>query len=223
MPINTPYDDPTDLPQIIPVFPLEGGLLLPRAQLPLNIFEPRYLHLIDNVLKSHRLIGMVQPALGQKRKLETPLLVNIGCIGRLTAFEESGDGRYLITLTGISRFMVMEEIAVTTPYRQCRVDYLPFASDFIPRFGEADVDRESVLAALRAYLDAHALETDWQSINDAPNEALVNALSMMAPYGSREKQALLEAKTLKERAQILVAIAEMVLARTPGEPETHLN
>lgn len=223
MPINHPYEGPDELPGMIPVFPLEGVLLLPRAQLPLNIFEPRYMAMIDDAMAGDRIIGVVQPAPGEKRKAAHPTLSQVGCAGRITSFEETGDGRYLITLTGVSRFAITEEVSAATQYRQCRVDYMPYAIDFLPRYGEEEVDREGVIRALKAYLEAYALETDWDSIEEAPNEALVNALSMMAPYGTREKQALLETRTLKERAQILVAITEMVLARTPGEPESHLN
>ena len=198
MPMNAAYRGPGDLPDVIPVFPLPGALLLPRGQMPLNIFEPRYLAMIDDALRSgQRLIGMIQPDTAHPGPEEKPHLYKIGCVGRLTQFAETGDGRYLIQLTGISRFRVGEEMAVTTPYRQCRVSYAPFADDFVARKGEDAVDREAVLKALAAFLKANNLKADWEGIENAPNEALVNALAMMSPYGPAEKQALLEAPDLK--------------------------
>ena len=150
-----------------------------------------------------------------------PPLFNIGCVGRITQLAESGDGRYLLELTGVARFRVEEELKVATLYRQCRVTYAPFADDFVARKGEDTVDREAVLAALRGFLKANDLKADWEGIEKAPNEALVNALSMMSPYGAPEKQALLEAPDLKTRAEILVAITEIELAKknTEGEPQ----
>ena len=147
--------------------------------------------------------------------------IKIGCVGRITQLAESGDGRYLIELTGVARFRIEEELPVKTPYRQCRVTYAPFADDFVARKGEDEVDREAVLAALRDFLKANNLKADWDGIEKAPNEALVNALSMMSPYGAAEKQALLEAPDLKTRAEMLVAITEIELAKknTEGEPQ----
>ncbi len=221
MPINAVYHGPGDLPETIPVFPLPGALLLPRGQMPLNIFEPRYLAMIDDALVSrHRLIGMIQPDTAHPgADEEKPNLYRIGCAGRITQLAESGDGRYLIQLIGVSRFRVEEETPSRTQYRQCRVTYAPFADDFIARKGEDDVDREAVLRALTNFLTANDLKADWDGIEDAPNEALVNALAMMSPYSSAEKQALLEAPDLKTRAEILVAMTEIELAKgnTPGE------
>jgi Lon protease-like protein len=141
------------------------------------------------------------------------------CVGRITQFAESGDGRYLIQLTGIARFRVEEELAVGTPYRQCRVTYQPFVDDFTARKGEEQVDRKALLRALADFLKANNLKADWEGIENAPNEALVNALAMMSPYGAPEKQAMLEAADLKTRAEILVAVTEIELAKskTPGE------
>ncbi len=212
MPMNAVYHGPSDLPDVIPVFPLPGALLLPRGQMPLNIFEPRYLAMIDDALGGKRLIGMIQPDVRHKGAAH-PALYKIGCVGRITQLAESGDGRYLLELTGVARFEVQEELAVTTPYRQCRVSFAPFADDFIARKGEEDVDREAVLTALRDFLKANKLKADWQGIESAPNEALVNALAMMSPYGTAEKQAMLEAKDLKSRAEILVAVTEIELAK----------
>jgi len=214
MPMNAVYRGPGDLPDIIPVFPLPGALLLPRGQMPLNIFEPRYLAMVDDALRAgHRLIGMIQPDAPPGTAQERPRLYKIGCAGRLTQFAETGDGRYLIQLTGVSRFRVEEEMAAPTPYRQCRVTYAPFADDFVARKGEEAVDREALLKALAAFLKANKLEADWAGIEQAPNEALVNALAMMSPYGPAEKQALLEAPDLKTRAEILVAVTEIELAK----------
>lgn len=212
MSMNNPYSGPEQVPAIIAVFPLSGALLLPRGQLPLNIFEPRYLAMVDDALKSHRVIGLIQPE-GEVEPPAVPSLASIGCAGRITQFAETGDGRYLVTLTGIARFRVLEEIAADTPYRQCHIDYGAFAADFTPRIGEDAVDRNSVLRTLRDFADANDLQIDWQSVREAPNEALVNALSMMSPYGPKEKQALLEAPSLKSRAEVLVAITEFELAR----------
>jgi Lon protease-like protein len=219
MPMNVAYHNPGDLADVIPVFPLPGALLLPRGQMPLNIFEPRYLAMIDDALRSgHRLIGMIQPDARHPGPEERPNLYRIGCVGRITQLAESGDGRYLIQLTGIVRFRVSEELGVATPYRQCRVTYAPFIDDFTARKGEDEVDRETLLRALSEFLKANDLKADWEGIENAPNEALVNALAMMSPYGSAEKQALLEAPDLKTRAEILVAVTEMELAKsTSGE------
>ena len=221
MPMNAAYRSPGDLPDVIPVFPLAGALLLPRGQMPLNIFEPRYLVMIDDALTSgRRLIGMIQPDTAHPGPDEKPNLFRIGCIGRLTQLGETGDGRYLIELTGIARFRITEELTVLTPYRQCRVDYAPFADDFVAHKGEDAVDRKALLAALSAFLKANDLKADWDGIENAPNEALVNALAMMSPYGAAEKQAMLEAPDLKTRAEILVAVTEIELAKagTEGEP-----
>jgi Lon protease-like protein len=224
MPMNAVYQGPADLPDVIPVFPLPGALLLPRGQMPLNIFEPRYLAMADDALASrHRLIGMIQPDPSHPGPDDKPNLYKVGCVGRITQFAETGDGRYLIQLTGVSRFRTIEELAITTPYRQCKVNYVPYADDFIARKGEDDVDREAVLRALSEFLTANNLKTDWEGIESAPNEALVNALAMMSPYGSAEKQALLEAPDLKTRAEILVAVTEIELADSGTSGETPLQ
>jgi Lon protease-like protein len=224
MSTNKNYYNPGDLPAVIPVFPLAGALLLPRGQMPLNIFEPRYLTMIDDALSSgQRLIGMIQPDPVHPGTEEKPALYKIGCVGRLTQLAESGDGRYLIQLTGIARFRIEDELAVTTPYRQCRVTFVPFKDDFNARLGEDDVDRESLLKALKDFLKANDLKADWQGIENAPNEALVNALAMMSPYGPAEKQALLEAPDLKTRAELLVAVTEIELAKKATGGETLLQ
>ncbi|MBR0757192.1 LON peptidase substrate-binding domain-containing protein [Bradyrhizobium jicamae] len=221
MPINAEYRGPGELPEIIPVFPLPGALLLPRGQMPLNIFEPRYLAMVDDSLRDgHRLIGMIQPDVTHSHNEAKPMLFKVGCVGRITQLAESGDGRYILELTGVARFKVVEELAVQTAYRQCKVDFFSFVDDFTARKGEDAVDREALLAVLTDFLKANNLKVDWEGIEAAPNEALVNALAMMSPYGPAEKQAMLEAPDLKTRAEILIAVTEMDLAkkRTSGDP-----
>ena len=224
MPMNVTYHGPGDLADVVPVFPLAGALLLPRGQMPLNIFEPRYLAMMDDVLRSgRRLIGMIQPDPAHPGPENKPTLFRIGCVGRMTQFAESGDGRYLIQLTGIARFRIDHELEVSTPYRQCRVSYMDFIGDFTARKGEEEVDRGSLLRALSDFLKANDLKADWQGIENAPNEALVNALAMMSPYGTAEKQAMLEAPDLKTRAEILIAVTEIELARKIAGGETPLQ
>ena len=225
MPMNAAYRGPAALPEVIPVFPLPGALLLPRGQMPLNIFEPRYLAMIDDALRSgYRLIGMIQPDAAHPGGDENkPNLFQVGCVGRLTQFAESGDGRYLIQLTGVARFRVEDELAADTPYRQCKVTYQPFADDFVARKGEDEVDRKALLRALSSFLKANNLKADWEGIENAPNEALVNALAMMSPYDAAEKQAMLEAPDLKTRAEILVAVTEIELAKSKTSGETQLQ
>jgi Lon protease-like protein len=222
--MNAAYRGPADLPEVIPVFPLPGALLLPRGQMPLNIFEPRYLAMIDDSMRDgRRLIGMIQPDPAHPGSEQKPTLFKIGCVGRITQLAETGDGRYIIQLTGIARFRIAEELEVATAYRQCRVDYAPFAQDFTARMGEDAVDREALLEALAAFLKANNLKTDWDGIENAPNEALVNALAMMSPYGAAEKQALLEAPDLKTRAEILIAATQIELAKKSTGGETSMQ
>jgi Lon protease-like protein len=224
MPINAEYRGPADRPEIVPVFPLPGALLLPRGQMPLNIFEERYLAMIDDAFRDgHRLIGMIQPDVSHSPDEAHPKLFRVGCIGRITQFAESGDGRYILELTGISRFKIVEEQTVLTAYRQCKVDYFPYLDDFTARKGEDAVDREALLKALTEFLEANNLKVDWEGIENAPNEALVNALAMMSPYGPPEKQAMLEAPDLKTRAEILIAVTEMDLAKKRTSGETGLQ
>src|ERR1700730_18631126 len=224
MPMNAVYRGPADLPETIPVFPLPGALLLPRGQMPLNIFEPRYLAMVDDSLRDgHRLIGMIQPDTAHPGPEQKPNLYRIGCAGRITQLAETGDSRYLLQLPGVARFRVEEELSVATAYRQCRVTFAPFADDFVPRRGEDAVDRKTLLEALQAFLKANNLKADWQGIESAPNEALVNALAMMSAYSSAEKQAMLEAPDLKTRAEILIAVTEIELAKSTTGGETPLQ
>lgn len=209
---NHTYSDVNDIPAVVPVFPLPGALLLPGSQMPLNLFEPRYLAMFDAALCSTRLIGMIQPVFnGDVGDPEKPNLCNVGCLGRIISHTETGDGRYMINLQGVARFRVIDELDVPTPFRQCRIG--PFASDLTPSNESETVNRDELLATFKAYLEANDLEADWESVNKAGNESLVNALSVMSPYGPAEKQALLEAPDLKSRAETLVAITEMSLAR----------
>ena len=224
MPMNAIYRRPSDLPDVIPVFPLPGALLLPRGQMPLNIFEPRYLAMVDDSLRDgHRLIGMIQPDLAHPRDEQKPELFRVGCVGRITQLAESGDGRYILELTGIARFRVIEEIKSLTAYRQCKVDFFPYVDDFVARKGEEEVDRAALLEVLTDFLNANNLKVDWEGIESAPNEALVNALAMMSPYGPAEKQAMLEAPDLKTRAEILIAVTEMDLAKKRTSGDTGLQ
>lgn len=209
---NAHYRLASDVPAQIAVFPLAGALLLPGGRMPLNIFEPRYLEMIEDAMRGTRVIGMVQPALdGALLESGAPKLCEVGCMGRIISFAESGDGRYLISLQGICRFRIVEELAVKTPFRQCRV--AAFVADLADEAGAGEVNRPALLAAFRAYLQANDLDADWDSVSRAENAMLVNALSMMAPYGAAEKQALLEAPDLKTRADTLIAITEIALAR----------
>ncbi|MGB3389795.1 MAG: LON peptidase substrate-binding domain-containing protein [Pseudaminobacter sp.] len=219
---NAHYRTGKDVPATLAVFPLAGALLLPGGRLPLNIFEPRYLQMIDDVIAGDRLVGMIQPRLdGNLRDDGEPEICEAGCIGRVTSFAESGDGRYLISLEGVCRFRVSQELVVKTPYRQCRV--VPFVGDLSEDPTGREIDRLGLLKAFRAYLEANELEADWDSVSRAENAMLVNALSMMAPYGAAEKQALLEAPDLKTRADTLIAITEMVLARKNDEFGSNLQ
>lgn len=217
MSVISRYRQPLDLPRVIPVFPLRGAILLPRATLPLNVFEPRYLVMVDDALRGDRLIGIVQP----KADVESPPgksveLKPIGCVGRITGYQETDDNRLLITLTGISRFRILDEPATSDPYRSCEVSYEEFRADFTKGEGEEQVDRATLLRVLKTYLDVNAMKADWESIHRAGNEFLVNTLSVISPYGAEEKQALLEAFDLKARAEVLIALAEMELASREG-------
>ena len=197
-----------DLPDTIPIFPLPGALLLPRARLPLHLFEPRYLAMLEDCLKTrHRLIGMVQPYEGPGgEKLHA-----IGCAGRVTAFSETDDGRYMITLAGVSRFRVTEEVAGFTPYRRCEVDWGDFGRDMGPVEKDASFAREDLMELLRRYFAAQSISTDWESLQEAEDELLVNSLSMLCPFEPEDKQALLEAPSLTTRRETLVTLIEFAL------------
>jgi Lon protease-like protein len=216
MKISDRYRSIASLPVRLPMFPLRGTILLPRASLPLNIFEPRYLKMFDDVISGDRLVGVVQPD-KQAGEGESPInndvpLRRIGAIGRVTAFQELDDGRFVVSIKGVARCSIVHEPPSGLPYRICQVDYSAFANDLMPGLGETDVDREALLTALKAFLEARHLKADWTAIGKSANEALVNSLALMSPYGAEEKQALLEAVDLKTRAEVLVALAEMELA-----------
>lgn len=210
---NARYVKGSDLPATVPVFPLSGALLLPGGNLPLNIFEPRYLTMFDAAMAAERLIGMVQPSLTETNNYDPnmPVLSQIGCLGRITSFTESGDGRYLVTLTGVCRFRLIDEVACSKPYRVFK--HAPLLTDLTGDDDESAVDRDSLLRVFRDFLDANQLEADWESVERAGNRILVNSLSMMSPFGPAEKQALLEAPDLRSRAETLIAITEIVLAQ----------
>ncbi len=209
-----------DLPEVLPIFPLPGALLLPRARLPLNIFEPRYLAMLEDVLKtSQRLIGMVQP-LAMPEGRAAGRLHHIGCAGRLTAFQETEDGRYLITLSGVSRYRMIEEMAGGfQPYRRAKVDWSSFERDL--GRGELDdgFDRGEFLDVLARFFETAQLSSDWDSLKEADEEVLVNSLSILCPFDPEEKQALLEAPTLENRRETLVTLMEFAL-RAGGDEGT---
>ena len=199
-----------DLPSSIPLFPLPGALLLPRARLPLHIFEPRYLAMLDDTLKtSHRLIGMIQPrdVPGRSdRKLHS-----IGCAGRLTAFSETEDGRYMITLSGVSRFRIGQELEGFTPYIRADVSWTGFERDLGAAEKDTQFDRKTFLGLLQRFFETKGLSTDWDSLKEAENELLINSLSMLCPFDQEDKQALLEAPSLTTRRETLVTLIEFAL------------
>ncbi|MCC2097437.1 MAG: LON peptidase substrate-binding domain-containing protein [Hyphomicrobiales bacterium] len=211
----TPYPTIDSLPAAIPVFPLPGVLLLPQAKLPLNIFEPRYLAMTDDAIRSDRIIGMIQPADASASLKENPELRPVGCAGRISQFAETGDGRYLITLTGVARFRIIDELEALTPYRKCKVDFQAYASD-IEAAADKDIDRTVIIDALKEFSKARNLRIDWRDIEMASNALLIDAMSMMGPFGPEEKQALLEAPDVKARGETLVAIIEIDLAKSCG-------
>lgn len=209
---------PADLPETIPVFPLPGALLLPRGRLPLNIFEPRYLAMLDDSLRSdHRLIGMIQPA----DEGRPPRLHKIGCGGRVTSLSETEDGRYLIVLSGVCRFRVVEEREGFTPYRRVETDWDPFTEDLDRVDTLEGFDKDAFLELLRRYFDIASLSSDWDTMREAEPEMLINSLSMMCPFEVEEKQALLEAPTLADRVDTLEALIRFAIAQ--GAHDTKLQ
>ena len=215
------YSKLSDLPKQIPLFPLSGALLLPRTDLPLNVFEPRYLKMIEAAMANDRIIGMIQP--DQNDETEQPKLEKVGCAGRITSYSESEDGRYLITITGICRFMLKREPKIDTPFRQGVVDFKPFAIDLVTGTGAPSVNRQQLIEAFRQYLEANNMTTNWDEVNSVSTEVLVNTLSLLAPYPPREKQALLEAPDLQSRAEVLVALTELALKKSLGGNTTRMQ
>jgi uncharacterized protein len=208
------YRTPADLPNTIPLFPLSGALLLPRTDLPLSIFEPRYLAMIEDAMAGDRVIGIIQPREGDET--DQPQLEKIGCAGRITSYSETDDGRLVVTITGICRFEVSKELGTKTLYRKAAVNYKSFAIDFVNETGARDVNRDQLITAFRQYLEANNMSADWNEVQSISTEVLVNTLSLLAPYPPREKQALLEAHDLKSRADVLVALTEIALSKSGG-------
>ena len=205
-----------DLPETIPLFPLPGAVLLPRARLPLHIFEPRYLAMVEDCLKSdRRLIGMIQP-----RGEAGDGLAQVGCAGRLTSFSETEDGRYMVTLTGVVRFTLRDEVTGFQPYRRARVDFTPFQADLSGAQTDPELDRRVFLKDLARYLQAAKMGTDWSNLREAEDEMLVNVLSMLCPFAPEEKQALLEAETLTQRRRILQTLIAFSLQSNGSMDET---
>ena len=215
-------NEPTPLPVILPIFPLTGVLLLPRGRLPLNIFEPRYLAMTRDALGGERLIGMVQPSEPQMDHIgggaRNPPVYKVGCAGRVTQFSETDDGRYLITLTGVSRFRIVEELPLLGGYRRIVPDWRPFAQDreTPPKLG---FDRERLIRGLKTYFAARQITADFEAIGKAPGEYLVTSLAMACPFAASEKQALLEAADIEQRAELLTALVEMAAIEPPTSEE----
>lgn len=200
------YVRSSDLPQVIPVFPLPGVILLSRGQLPLNVYEPRYLNMVDDAMAGDRIVGMIQ-SIGLAG--ERPPLMRVGCAGRITSFAETSDGRYLVTLTGISRFRIATEIQTKAPYRQVRADFAEYEHDLDGPDPYENFDRDHFLDVLRPYLGGRGLDIDWDTARAAPAEALINSLSMGLPFEPAEKQALIEARHLHERNAVLTALLQI--------------
>jgi Lon protease-like protein len=207
--------DESGLPDILPIFPLTGVLLLPRGQLPLNIFEPRYLAMTRDAMEGERLIGMVQPSDPPIREMN-PAVYPTGCAGRITSFSETEDGRHLITLTGVSRFRIKEELPLLSGYRRVVADWQDFTADCDA--DSAGFDRSRLTEGLRHFFIQRQVEANWEAIDKAPGETLVTSLAMMCPFAPSEKQALLEAPTLGERAQLLTALIEMTATAQMPDP-----
>lgn len=214
-----------DLPDTIAVFPLSGVLLLPGGQLPLNIFEPRYVQMVNDAMSGERLIGMIQPnimgntANSAPEKSEPSALQRIGCAGKITEFSETEDGRYLITLTGISRFTVKEELQKNTPYRQVRADWSGFSDDLASR-GCLGLDRNHLHTLLKTYFVKEELECDWQTVEQTSDNKLITCLSMICPFDALEKQALLEAECCRTRGKMFIAMLEMAISNSAGKAGT---
>lgn len=200
------YRKPADLPQTIALFPLANALLFPRGVLGLNVFEPRYLNMVDDALGGDRLIGMIQPASGED-DATVPALADVGTVGRITSFSETDDGRYLITLTGVCRFMLENEIQAGTPYRQAIVSYGVFAGDFVQSTG-LSINRKQLIASLRAYASLNGFQVDWNAVEQAPTETIINVAAQLCPFDLAAKQALLEAVSLEDRCSALIALVE---------------
>ena len=209
-----------ELPTTLAIFPLTGVLLLPRGKLPLNIFEPRYLNMTRDALAGHRMIGMVQPCADEPGN-DAPAVYATGCAGRITSFNETEDGRFLITLTGVARFDIGTEVETIRGYRRVTPDWTRFKSD-LAETGDAAVDRPRLLNGLQAFFKLHSITADWEAITSTPDERLVTSLAMICPFAPSEKQALLEAADLAERSRVMTALIEMAVLRRPdGDAARH--
>jgi Lon protease-like protein len=206
-----------DLPTEFPVFPLPGALLLPRGKLPLNIFEPRYLAMVEDALAAGRMFGMIQPDPLLPEGDTGPGLFRVGCLGRLSSFSETDDGRYLITLTGLLRFTVAEELAMGRGYRRVRAELTPWLADLDLTAQPIGVEREALLAALRSYFTARGIDANWDAIRRITDDGLVVTLAMVCPFEPAEKQALLEAPDDAGRGRILLTLLQMGAAG-PSQP-----
>ena len=208
-----------DLPAVLPIFPLPGALLLPGGKLPLNIFEQRYLAMVRDAMRSDsRMIGMIQPR--EDEAAEPPPIYGTGCAGRIVAFSETDDGRYLIALNGVARFQVVRELPTTTPYRQVEADFAPYRADLEEAVAAA-IDRDRLIKALKAYFTLESINADWDAIVEAPDDKLVTTLAMVCPFGNREKQALLESPGLTERSQMMTALIEIAVLDNAGAAARH--
>ena len=205
------YKKIEEIPSKISIFPLNGALLLPRSQLPLNIFEPRYLEMIDNSISSDRLIGMIQTQESNENQL-----YSIGCLGKITSFTELSDSRFIITLNGNCRYKVIQELDTLTPYRQVKVSYEDFENDLTPGFNQDKANRDKLLDVLKRYLEKNNLQIDWEDLKGTPKETLVKYLCSLSPYSAEEKQALLEAEDIQKRNELLIAMTEMALSTNKG-------
>lgn len=203
----------SDLPSVVPIFPLSGVILLPGSNLPLNIFEPRYLQMVKDARAAHSLIAMVQP-LDADDGSSAPETYSTGCVGRITHYSETEDGRNLIRLTGLCRFQILEEMSVMTPYRQVQADWAPFKTDLTAPQPTEQLNRDGLLHALKLYLDQKGLDADYDGINSAPDNVLINTLCMIVHLQPAEKQALLEAGTLAERCETLKSLLTMAATST---------
>ncbi len=228
--------DPTaeELPEDLPIFPLTGVLLLPRAQLPLNIFEPRYLDMVTDALGDGRMIGMVQPRVPgdyvqggyapgdtdespSTEEDQQPAVYPVGCAGRITQFEETEDGRFLINLRGIARFRIAGEMPMRDGYRRVEADWSDYLSDLTEPDEATPMDKKRLFASLKPYFEGQEIQANWDAINDTPSERLINSLSMICPFEPLEKQALLEAPSLKDRLDVLTSLVEMAVLETTHE------
>jgi Lon protease-like protein len=208
------YASIDDLPKTLPIFPLNGVLLLPRGRLPLNIFEPRYLAMFDDALAGDRLVGMVQ--LSEPRGAGQPAVFKIGCAGRITSFQETDDGRYHVALDGVARFRVDAELPLHRGYRSVRPDWSAYAGDLTDQ--ECDLDRRRLIDLLQSYFRINGLSANWDAVEDAPDERLLTSVAMICPFAPPEKQALLEADCLSERGRLMMTLLEIAIAGH-GEPE----